>query len=192
MSSKKLLLILCAGLWILNLASQTPNVIILLGSPGAGKSLAQTLHKITGHIHLCGGDLIREEIKKGNESGLILKKFVEKIEKVDLDHINQIIIDLLKNKLELYIKQKQKFILDNFPQNLTQAHFLDSLLQPLDPKDVCFIHLNTDPENAISRMITRQICSQCGLTYNSKTKPSAIVMQCDNCGSKLIVRSDDS
>lgn len=53
------------------------------------------------------------------------------------------------------------------------------------------INLNISREKLISRIAGRRICENCGALFNVITSPPKIEGVCDNCGGRLIQRSDD-
>lgn len=99
---------------------------------------------------------------------------------------------MVKNKIEPLIIQGKKIILDGFPNNLIQAQFLDDIFKSLQVKDACFIHLSVDPQIALDRILSRTICSQCKVIYNTRANVSAQVGLCDCCNGALVTRIDDN
>ena len=114
--------------------------IILIGPPGTGKGTqAKKLSKYLNIPVISSGDLIRDEVKKKTEFGLMAKDYIDKGEFVPDDKI----IDFVNNILEQFNKG---FILDGYPRNINQAKDLD-----IDK----VIYINSSRENIIKRLLGR-------------------------------------
>jgi len=163
--------------------------IIFIAPPAAGKGTQSTLLvEKYGYKHISTGDLLREEIKKGNELGVKIEKIISKGELVSDD----IITELLKNEISK-IKDK-KFILDGYPRNLEQAEILNNIFTDLNVTDYAVIYMDIDEETATKRILGRVVCPGCGASYNKyfqKLMPKKEGI-CDSCGEKLESRSDDN
>jgi len=165
------------------------NNIIFIAPPAAGKGTQSALlEEKYNYIHLSTGDLLRNEIKKGNELGKEISNLIEKGELVGDD----IITELLKN--ELANIKHQKFILDGYPRNINQAKILTDIFNELGIDNYTVIYLDLDKELAMKRALGRVICSNCGASYNTyfqdlMPKENGI---CDKCHSKLETRTDDN
>lgn len=158
--------------------------IIFIAPPAAGKGTQSSrLSKEFNLEHISTGDLLREEVKKGNTE---LKQMMESGSLVNDD----IILTILKNKLETV----NDYILDGFPRNLTQAIALDEMLKQNNTKIDAVIYLDLDKETAKKRIVGRVSCPKCGNVYNTMIDGmnSKVNMICDDCKSSLVKRSDDN
>lgn len=158
--------------------------IIFIAPPAAGKGTQSSrLSKEFNLEHISTGDLLREEVKKGNTE---LKQMMESGSLVNDD----IILTILKNKLETV----NDYILDGFPRNLNQAIALDEMLKQNNTKIDAVIYLNLDKETAKKRIVGRVSCPKCGNVYNTMIDGmnSKVNMICDDCKSSLVKRSDDN
>ena len=54
------------------------------------------------------------------------------------------------------------------------------------------INLHVDEEILKERITGRRLCKKCGAIYHIKTRPSKVEGICDECGSPLTVRKDDT
>ena len=86
------------------------------------------------------------------------------------------------------------FILDGYPRNIAQAKTLDQLFVDLQVSDFVVIYLEIDFEKALNRTLGRLTCPNCNKGYNKystllKPKKDGI---CDDCGTSLVSRSDDT
>ena len=163
--------------------------IIFIAPPAAGKGTQSALlEEKYEYKHLSTGDLLREEIKKGNELGDKIQEIISKGELVSDD----IITELLTNELESL--NGEKFILDGYPRNLKQAETLKEIFTKLNITNYAAIYLDIDEETATKRVLGRIICSKCGASYNKyfqKLMPKEEGI-CDRCGGELSSRSDDN
>lgn len=158
--------------------------IIFIAPPAAGKGTQSSrLSKEFNLEHISTGDLLREEVKKGNTE---LKQMMESGSLVNDD----IILTILKNKLETV----NDYILDGFTRNLNQAIALDEMLKQNNTKIDAVIYLDLDKETAKKRIVGRVSCPKCGNVYNTMIDGmnSKVNMICDDCKSSLVKRSDDN
>ena len=149
--------------------------IIFIAPPAAGKGTQSSrLSKEFNLEHISTGDLLREEVKKGNTE---LKQMMESGSLVNDD----IILTILKNKLETV----NDYILDGFPRNLNQAIALDEMLKQNNTKIDAVIYLDLDKETAKKRIVGRVSCPKCGNVYNTMIDGmnSKVNMICDDCKS---------
>lgn len=163
--------------------------IIFIAPPAAGKGTQSALlEEKYGYKHLSTGDLLREEIKKGNELGEKIQEIISKGELVS----DEIITELLTNELKSI--KDEKFILDGYPRNLAQAETLNNIFSELGIDNYRAIYIDIDEDTATKRVLGRIICSNCGASYNKffqKLMPKEEGI-CDKCGSELKERSDDN
>lgn len=161
--------------------------IVLLGAPGAGKgTLCKYIVEKYGLLHLSSGDILRKHRAKGTQLGKQAQKFMDSGALVPDDIIIAMMLD------EIGKAPKGGFVLDGFPRTVNQAAGLDKALQ--DKKLIMNAILNmVVSEDVIVRRITgRRICPKCAAVYhieNMKPKADGI---CDNDGTKLIQRPDDT
>jgi len=165
------------------------NNIIFIAPPAAGKGTQSALLEDKyGYKHISTGDLLRAEIKKGNELGTKIDEMISKGELVSDD----IITELLKN--ELTKLKDDKFILDGYPRNIAQAETLTGIFKDLGIDNYTCIYIDIDQELAMKRALGRVVCPNCGASYNKyfqdvMPKEEGI---CDRCQGKLESRSDDN
>ena len=74
---------------------------------------------------------------------------------------------------------------------MNQAQKLDDLINKYNQKISCVISLKVEEKTVIKRILGRQICLKCGLTFNEFFKPST--KENHNCEIKFLQkRSDDN
>lgn len=99
-------------------ACPKPNVVFILGGPGAGKGTMCDLAEIQlGWTHLSTGDLLRAEQQAGGPTTEIIKEYIEAGKLVP----NEIVVRLLKDAMEKVTRTtgKRNFLLDGFPRSLS-------------------------------------------------------------------------
>lgn len=161
--------------------------MIILGPPGSGKGTrAKIIGKLYGIPVITTGDLLREAVARGTEQGRTAKTYIERGELVP----DEIVISIVEEKLKREDLRKG-FILDGFPRNLIQAEALDRVLRSNGLGLDFVLYVKAEPETIVKRLSLRRSCPRCGAIYHLKDKPPKNYEVCDECGSRLIQRSDD-
>lgn len=94
-----------------------PNVVFVLGGPGAGKGTMCELAELQlGWVHLSMGNLLRDEHRKQNPHAAVIEEALAAGKLVP----NEIIVRLLKEIMERITRTtgKTDFLLDGFPRSL--------------------------------------------------------------------------
>lgn len=94
---------------------QKPEILFVLGGPGAGKGTVCTnIVKKYGYVHLSAGDLLREERQKpGSEYGEIIEGHIVNGTIVPVE----ITCNLLDRAIQTSDNEHRKFLIDGFPRN---------------------------------------------------------------------------
>lgn len=95
-----------------------PNVVFVLGGPGAGKGTMCELAEIQLEwTHLSTGDLLRAEQQAGGATMEIIKEYIAAGKLVP----NEIVVRLLKDAMERTTRTtgKRNFLIDGFPRSLS-------------------------------------------------------------------------
>ena len=165
--------------------------LIFLGPPACGKGTqTNRLSEFLGLPHIDTGSLLRAEIAKETEDGLIAKSFIDKGHLVPVDLVATIIGKKLAGE-----DCKNGYVLDGYPRSLEQAEKLDIINAKVDgDNQVSFkaIYFDIDTQILLDRIIYRQSCPVCGEIYNKKFKPSKTENICDKCNVELKTRADDN
>ncbi len=165
--------------------------LIFLGPPACGKGTqTNKLSEYLGFPHIDTGSLLRAEIAKETEEGLVAKSFIDKGQLVPIDLVATIIGKKLAED-----DCKNGYVLDGYPRSLEQAVELDKINEKIDGDEkVSFkaIYFDIDTQILLERIIYRQSCPVCGEIYNKKFKPSKVEDVCDKCNVKLKTRDDDN
>lgn len=125
--------------------------LIFLGPPGAGKGTqAQTLATHWQIPHISTGDILRGAMRERSPLGIKAQDYVDRGELVP----DQLLFDLMEARLSQPDTQSG-WILDGFPRNVSQASFLEELLQKLTQNGVWTINLEVPDDVLVSRMLER-------------------------------------
>jgi len=161
---------------------------ILLGPPGAGKGTqADTIVKEFSIPHISTGDIFRKNIKEGTVLGKKAKEYMDQ----GLLVPDELTVELVKDRL-LDEDCKNGFLLDGFPRTIFQADALEKALTSMNQHLDYVINIEVKKELLVERAVGRRVCKDCGQTYHmifNKPKKEGI---CDNCGSELLQRKDDT
>ena len=157
--------------------------LILLGAPGAGKGTQAEIISKRLHIPtISTGNILREAIKNGTETGLRAKSFMDKGMLVPDD----VIIGIVRERLAAPDCAKG-YILDGMPRTIPQAEAL--LEQGIEIDRVVSIEIADEVIEA--RMTGRRVCGTCGASYHIVANPPKTEGICNVCGSELVIRKDD-
>jgi len=162
--------------------------ILFIGAPGSGKgSQTERLKAQFGFITISTGDLIRDQIKRSTPIGLKVAPFLNEGKLVP----DTLIIELFQE----WIQENQHapgFIIDGFPRTIYQAeNFSNIIVKKYDLK-IAVIHLDVSLEVLTKRILSRLLCTNCNLVYNTDSKPPAVNNTCDRCKIPLTRRRDDT
>ena len=94
-----------------------PNVVFVLGGPGAGKgTMCELAETQLGWKHLSTGELLRAEREAGGATAAEIEECMSKGQLVP----NAITVTLLRDAMEIYTRTtgKNNFVLDGFPRSL--------------------------------------------------------------------------
>ncbi len=161
--------------------------IVMLGAPGAGKGTqAIKIADKYGIPHVSTGDIFRANIKGGTELGKKAKSYIDKGELVP----DEVTIGMLLDRIAEE-DCKDGYVLDGFPRTIPQAESLTKALAKKGEKLDYAIDIEVPDDNIVKRMSGRRACPKCGATYHIVYAAPKVPNVCDNCGSELIIRSDD-
>ncbi len=103
--------------------------------------------------------------------------------------------DELVNQLVRSTFGKKDFrgaVLDGYPRTISQARYLRQLMEESGSRIDLVVLVDNENELIIKRTIGRRICPDCGKVYHMEFKPPNADGSCKECGTKVILRSDDS
>lgn len=163
--------------------------LIWIAPPAAGKGTYCSMFKDKyGFNHISAGDVLREEVKNESEIGKEIASIMAKGEMID-DHLMKKLIEKKLTTLDL----STPFMLDGYPRKLNQAEDYEEILGKLGLNVDKVIFINISKETGLKRVLGRRTCPNCKRGYNILTGLNPKIDGiCDNCGSTLESRSDDT
>jgi adenylate kinase len=127
--------------------------IVIFGAPGSGKGTQSD--KLIEHyklFHISTGDVLRDNIRRGTELGMIAKGFIDQGQLVP----DELIIDILAQVLdENKENAREGVIFDGFPRTIPQAEALEQLLADRGTKIDAVVGLEVPEEELIKRILLR-------------------------------------
>ena len=163
-------------------------VILLFGPPGCGKGTMSPL--ITGLLKvpaISTGEMLRGEVEAGTPLGQEASAILAAGQLVSDPIVNQMLINRISRE-----DCRNGFLLDGYPRTLPQAIFLDKQLALMGFPQPTVFHLATPKSVLIERIASRRQCPKCGRIYNLLFKPPLRPGICDDDGTKLVRRQDDT
>jgi adenylate kinase len=171
------------------------GAVVFLGAPGAGKGTqSKIVARKYGIPQISTGDLLRDNIAHGTELGKIAKPVLE-----DGGYVSDNLVeDMLEQRIRLSGDTARGFVLDGFPRTLEQAEWLDRFLEgwtaevaPGQTAAPVVINVFVGYNQLLRRLTGRRSCPTCGRIYNVFSQPPRVADVCDIDGSMLTTRRDD-
>jgi adenylate kinase len=174
--------------------SRDVGPVVLLGPPGAGKGTQANRVRERYEIpHVSTGDLLRENVSRGTELGLVAKAVMARGELVSDD----LVCNMVRGRLA-QPDCGRGYVLDGFPRTAAQAGWLDALLDDrlFDNSRATrawpiVVSLEVDYNQLLLRITGRRSCPTDGRIYNVHFQPPRVDELCDIDGTKLVTRNDD-
>lgn len=165
--------------------------LVILGAPGSGKgSQCKWIKNDYNVPHISTGDILRKNIAEQTELGVKAKEYIDNGQLVP----DELVIDLVKNRLNEDDCKKNGFLLDGFPRTIAQAEALDEFLNQDGISIDKVINLDVSDDEIMKRAIYRRTCtnSDCKEIYHLIYNPPKVEGVCDKCGAALFQRDDDN
>jgi len=161
--------------------------IVLLGAPGAGKGTqCKRIASKYGLAHLSSGDILRQERAGWTELGKKAQSYMDSGALVP----DGIIVEMMAGAISKV--PKKGFVLDGFPRTVNQAEELDKSLASAGQQIDAVLNLQVDDQLIAKRMTGRRSCPKCGAVYHVENLKPKVDNKCDNDGTELVQRADDS
>ncbi len=162
--------------------------LILLGPPGAGKGTqAERLRDDFQVPFISTGQMLRANVQNGTELGREAEKYMSAGELVPDELMVAMVAERLRHK-----DAQDGFILDGFPRTTEQAQALDAQLRELRRRVTAALLIHVPDEDVIRRLSGRRVCVKGGHNYHVEFDPPKHDGVCDQDGSRLIQRDDDT
>ena len=157
---------------------------IVMGAQGCGKGTQARLLQgaIADLVHISVGDIFRWHMQNHTKLAARVHRLISDGQLVG----DEIVEEIVKHRLGTH-DWNYGFVLDGFPRNHHQAEFF------LESYDIdAVIHIVVSDEVVHQRVMSRRLCSGCGLDYNLIHHRPAMDGICDVCGERLETRADDT
>mmetsp|Transcript_34016 Transcript_34016/g.87218 ORF Transcript_34016/g.87218 Transcript_34016/m.87218 type:complete len:307 (+) Transcript_34016:59-979(+) len=154
-------------------------LVVIAGPPAAGKGTqCEKIKAKYGYVHISTGDILRENVKAGTELGKKAKGFMDSGALVP----SELIVDLVKDRLEQPDVKEKGCLLDGFPRAPDQAQaMVDAGL-----KVQRMLLIEVPDETLVERGCGRRLDPETGDIYHLKFKPPP-----EDIVDRLVHRSDD-
>ncbi len=144
--------------------------LILLGPPGAGKGTqAKLFAKRSGVPHLSTGDMFREAIQRGTQTGRLVQPYLDHGELVPDAIVLRMVEERIGNQDCAY-----GMVFDGFPRTLPQAEQLEGILERRGFGRPIVIDVQVAQDLLMRRLSGRRMCSIGGGIYNIYNKPPRV------------------
>ncbi|MGE0795362.1 MAG: adenylate kinase family protein [Acidimicrobiia bacterium] len=152
-------------------------MVLVLGCQGAGKGVqcARLASRLPAD-HVSTGDLLRLAIRAGSTLGRAVEPYVAAGDLVP----DELVVDLVANRLDQDRRAGWAVVLDGFPRTRRQASLLVDAAGRID----LALHLSVPRALALERLSLRVVCLDCGLPGTAA--------RCPACGGDTERRADDT
>ncbi len=156
---------------------------VIMGVQGCGKGTqAKLLAEDFDLVHISVGDIFRWNIQSHTKLGARVTRIMAAGDLVG----DEVVEEIVRRRLDEH-DWNYGFILDGFPRNTVQAEFF------LESYDIdAVIHIVVPDDVVRQRVLSRRLCSSCGLDYNLIHHRPRVENTCDVCGGQLVARADDT
>jgi adenylate kinase len=165
--------------------------VILMGPQGAGKGTqADIVGPALKLAKLSTGDLFRAAMAAGTELGQQIKGPYDRGELIPDD----LTLGIVEERLEQLDDEPEieGALFDGFPRTRAQAEGLDLVLAKRGEKIDAVVEISVPREVLIERLTGRRVNPVTGKTYHIVFNPPEVEGICDDTGTPLIQRADDT
>jgi adenylate kinase len=162
-------------------------IVLFLGPPGAGKGTQA--HRIVEEFdlkHVSSGDLLRAERAGGSDLGDKVAGCMDAGQLVPDEMITEVILAYLAKDT------KSRVLLDGFPRTVNQAECLATSLAQAGRQVNIVVELTASDDSLVDRIVGRRVCPECNAVYHMVAHPPKAEGVCDQCGTALMQRPDDT
>jgi adenylate kinase len=163
-------------------------IILLFGPPGCGKGTqAAFLVERLQIPSISTGEMFRAECKAGTPLGRRARAILARGGLIGDEIVNAMVAGRIARE-----DCRNGFLLDGFPRTTAQARFFTRLLEQRGLPEPIVIHIDVQPDALVARLNARWQCPRCLRLYNLLSQPPRFQGVCDDDGTALIHREDDS
>jgi adenylate kinase len=127
------------------------------------------------------GQLFRNAVENETEIGEKARPYLEQGKYVP----DEITVHMIEERLAEK-DCRNGYILDGFPRQMKQAKIFGT-----DQIDTVLL-ITASEENIMTRLANRRVCTECGASYNTASKPPQKPGVCSECGGSVERRDDDT
>jgi len=125
--------------------------VVIFGAPGSGKGTqSELIIAKYGLRHISTGEILRAEIEKRSELGVLAEKYISKGQLVPDEVIVGMLSDIIDKSEDV-----KGFIFDGFPRTLPQGEALDKMLRGKKTSVVAVLNLVVEEDELIHRLLKR-------------------------------------
>lgn len=127
--------------------------IVIFGAPGSGKGTQSD--KLIEHynlFHISTGDVLRDNMRRGTELGVIAKEYIDQGQLVPDELIIELLAQVLDDNKE---NTTQGVIFDGYPRTIPQAEALEGILDERGMQVDAVVGLEVPDEELIKRILLR-------------------------------------
>jgi len=132
------------------------------------------------------GDILREAVRNKTQLGAQAQGYMESGALVPDSLVDAIVEERLRRN-----DCSAGFILDGYPRTILQAEFLSRAFRDEKLKTVV-VGISVDDDILVQRISGRRSCPKCGKVFSAASLPSRGELTCDDCGTPLVQRKDDT
>jgi adenylate kinase len=163
-------------------------ILVLLGAPGSGKgSVGKPLSVYLGIPVISTGEIFRSHIREKTTLGLKAKQYIDEGTLVP----DEVTLEIVEDRICRQDCQSG-FILDGFPRTIIQAERFEKMLKKEGISLDFVLNIELSDEIIVRRISNRRVCISCGEDFNCVTRKPSRMGICDECGSEIVQRADDS
>jgi adenylate kinase len=156
---------------------------VIMGVQGSGKGTQAKLLCVDLDLeHISVGDIFRWNVQHRTKIGAQVRRTMASGHLVD----DELVESVVQQRLAVH-DWNYGFVIDGFPRNERQAEFF---LEGYDIDGV--IYLDMPDAEVARRVLSRRLCSECGIDYNLMAHRPEREDVCDVCGGALVPREDDN
>jgi adenylate kinase len=163
--------------------------LVLVGPPGSGKGTqARLLVERLGLTYIGTGEILREAVRQGTETGRLAEPFLRAGQLVPDKMVNELVAERFHRD-----DRPARFVMDGYPRTKAQAVAFDQMLLGVKLDLGAVISYVIADGEVVKRLVgDRRYCPADGSTYSLTAKPPKLPGRCDVCGRELVRRDDDT